>query len=61
VGAWSDAEIKRAITEGVRPEQGRLAGVPLGAVMPVNFYKAMLPRDLDAIWQLPQANIELTR
>jgi Cytochrome c len=49
IGAWSDAEIKRAITEGVRPDHGRLAGVPLAAVMPVNFYKAMLPRDLDAV------------
>jgi mono/diheme cytochrome c family protein len=45
----SDAEIKRAITEGVRPDHGRLAGVPLAAVMPVNFYKAMLPSDLDAV------------
>jgi mono/diheme cytochrome c family protein len=49
IGAWSDVEIKRAITEGVRPDHGRLAGVPLAAVMPVNFYKAMLPRDLDAV------------
>jgi mono/diheme cytochrome c family protein len=49
VGAWSDAEIKGAITHGVRPDHGRLAGVPLAAVMPVNFYKAMLPRDLDAV------------
>jgi Cytochrome c len=49
MGAWSDAEIKRAITEGVRPNHGRLAGVPLAAVMPVNFYKAMLPSDLDAV------------
>jgi hypothetical protein len=49
IGAWSDAEIKRAITEGVRPDHGRLAGVPLAAVMPVNFYKAMLPRDRDAV------------
>lgn len=49
IGAWSDAEIKRAITEGVRPNHGRLAGVPLAAVMPVNFYKAMLPSDLEAV------------
>jgi len=26
IGAWSDAEIKRAITEGVRPARGRTAG-----------------------------------
>jgi hypothetical protein len=43
IGGWSDAEIKRAITEGVRPDHGRLAGSQLAAVMPVNFYKAMLP------------------
>jgi len=46
IGAWSDAEVKRAITQGVRPDHGRLAGVPLAAVMPVNFYKAILPSDL---------------
>jgi mono/diheme cytochrome c family protein len=49
IGAWSDAEIKRVLTEGIRPDHGRLAGVPVAAVMPVNFYKAMLPRDLDAV------------
>jgi len=49
IGTWSDAEIKQAMTEGIRPNHGRLAGVPLAAVMPVNFYKAMLPRDLDAV------------
>jgi mono/diheme cytochrome c family protein len=49
IGGWSDAEIKRAITEGVRPHHGRLAGAQLAAVMPVNFYKAMLPSDLDAV------------
>jgi mono/diheme cytochrome c family protein len=49
IGRWSDPEIKRAITEGVRPDHGRLAGSQLAAVMPVNFYKAMLPSDLDAV------------
>jgi mono/diheme cytochrome c family protein len=49
IGDWTDAEIKQALREGVRPEHGRLAGVPLAAVMPVNFYKALLPADLDAI------------
>src|SRR5262245_57269542 len=29
IGAWSDADIKRAMTEGVRPN-----GVPLALVMP---------------------------
>jgi hypothetical protein len=28
---------------------GHLAGVPLAAVMPAGFYKALLPGDLDAI------------
>jgi mono/diheme cytochrome c family protein len=49
IGSWSDAEIKRALLEGSRPDHGRLAGVPLAAIMPANFYKALLPEDLDAI------------
>jgi mono/diheme cytochrome c family protein len=49
IGSWSEAEIKRALVEGVRPDHGKLAGVPLAAIMPANFYKALLPDDLDAI------------
>jgi mono/diheme cytochrome c family protein len=49
IGSWSDAEVKRALVEGVRPDQGHLAGVALAAIMPANFYKALLPDDLDAI------------
>jgi mono/diheme cytochrome c family protein len=49
IGSWSDAEIKRALIEGVRPDHGRLPGVPLAAIMPANFYKALLPDDLDAV------------
>jgi mono/diheme cytochrome c family protein len=49
IGSWSDAEIKHALVEGMRPNHGRLAGVPLAAIMPANFYKALLPDDLDAI------------
>jgi mono/diheme cytochrome c family protein len=49
IGSWNDAEIKRALVEGMRPDHGRLAGVPLAAIMPVNFYKGLLPDDLDAI------------
>jgi mono/diheme cytochrome c family protein len=49
IGSWSDAEIKRALVEGTRPDHGRLAGVPLAAIMPANFYKALLPQDLEAI------------
>jgi mono/diheme cytochrome c family protein len=49
IGSWSDAEIKRALIEGMRPDHGRLAGVPLAAIMPANFYKGLLTEDLDAI------------
>jgi mono/diheme cytochrome c family protein len=49
IGSWSDAEIKRALVEGMRPNHGHLAGVPLAAIMPANFYKALLPDDLDAV------------
>lgn len=49
IGSWTDAEIKRAITEGMRPDHGRLAGTPLAIIMWVNFYKAMTPGDLDAV------------
>ncbi len=49
IGSWSNDEIKRALTQGLRPDHGRHAGAPLAAVMPANFYKALLPTDLDAI------------
>jgi mono/diheme cytochrome c family protein len=49
IGSWSDAEIKRALVEGLRPDHGNLAGVPLAAIMPANFYKALLPDDLNAV------------
>jgi mono/diheme cytochrome c family protein len=49
IGSWSDAEIKRALVEGLRPDHGHLAGVPLAAIMPSSFYKALLSDDLDAI------------
>ncbi len=49
IGSWSDAEIRRALLQGTRPDHGHLAGVPLAAIMPANFYKALLPVDLDAI------------
>jgi mono/diheme cytochrome c family protein len=49
IGSWSDAEIKRALVEGLRPDHGHMAGVPLAAIMPANFYKALLPSDLDAV------------
>ena len=49
IGAWSDDEIKRAITHGERPNRGPLAGKPLAVMMAANFFKALLPSDLDAI------------
>ncbi|GAB5378176.1 MAG: cytochrome c [Acuticoccus sp.] len=44
IGGWSDADIKRAIRDGVRPN-----GVPLAPIMPVAFYKILTENDLDAI------------
>jgi mono/diheme cytochrome c family protein len=44
IGAWSDAEIKRSLTEGTH----RL-GRPLSPQMPFPFYKILTPRDLDAV------------
>jgi hypothetical protein len=44
IGAWSHADLKRALTEGVRPN-----GVPLAPQMPFVFYKVLTPRDLDAV------------
>ncbi len=49
IGDWTDAEIKRALLEGMRPNHGQLPGVPLAAAMPAGFYKALLPADVDAI------------
>ncbi len=44
IGKWSDADIKRAMVDGVRPN-----GVKLAFVMPYPLYKALTPRDLDAV------------
>jgi mono/diheme cytochrome c family protein len=49
IGSWSEAEIKRAIVEGERPNHGRLQNTPLASVMATPFFKALLPRDLDAV------------
>jgi mono/diheme cytochrome c family protein len=49
IGDWTNDEIRRALIEGIRPGHGRLASVPLAAIMPANFYKALMPHDLDAI------------
>lgn len=44
IGAWSDDEIRRSLTDGVRRH-----GVPLAPQMPSAFYKILTPRDLDAM------------
>ena len=44
IGTWSDTDIKRALTEGVRPN-----GTALAPIMPFTFYKILTPRDLDAV------------
>jgi cytochrome c553 len=44
IGAWSDAEIRRSLTDGVH----RL-GRPIAPQMPFAFYKILTVRDLDAI------------
>jgi len=49
IGDWSADDIKKAITQGIRPDHARLPGTPLAGVMWVNFYKAMTPSDLDAV------------
>jgi mono/diheme cytochrome c family protein len=49
IGGWSDAEISDSLLKGLRPQHGRLAGVQLAAVMPAQYYKALLPEDLAAV------------
>ena len=44
IGKWSDAEIKRAVTAGIRPDATHLA-----RTMPSHWYKGIAPADLDAI------------
>jgi mono/diheme cytochrome c family protein len=44
IGAWNEADLKRALIDGVRPN-----GVPLAPQMPFGFYKVLTPRDLDAV------------
>ena len=44
IGRWSDADIRKALIEGVRPNGVRLAGV-----MPSSFYKILSNDDLNAV------------
>lgn len=50
IGAWSDADIKRALTEGMRPDHHtKYPGTPLAPAMPWTYYKIFTPGDLDAV------------
>jgi mono/diheme cytochrome c family protein len=44
IGSWSDADIKKLLRTGVRPN-----GVTVAMVMPVGFYDIITERDLNAI------------
>ena len=44
IGKWSDAEIKRAMLTGVRPN-----GTQLAPIMPYGFYRVFTPADIDAV------------
>jgi mono/diheme cytochrome c family protein len=44
LGNWSDTDIKRAITTGIRPD-----GTKLTRTMPFDWYAQIAPADLDAI------------
>ena len=44
IGGWSVNDIKKLLTEGVRPN-----GVPVAHQMPYPFYKILTPGDLDAV------------
>jgi mono/diheme cytochrome c family protein len=44
IGKWSDADIKKALIQGVRPD-----GVRLAPIMPYEFYAMLTPSDTDAI------------
>ena len=44
IGSWSVADIKKLLTDGVRP-----SGVPVAHQMPYPFYKILTPGDLDAV------------
>ncbi|WP_249164318.1 cytochrome c [Bradyrhizobium jicamae] len=44
IGKWSDDDIKKALSEGIRPSGG-----PLAPIMPYGFYKIFTTGDLEAI------------
>jgi mono/diheme cytochrome c family protein len=44
LGKWSDADIKRSLLTGVRPN-----GTQIAPIMPYGFYKVFTPADVDAV------------
>src|SRR5262245_60453934 len=44
IGKWSAGDVKKLLTDGVRP-----TGVPVAPQMPYAFYKILTPQDLDAV------------
>jgi mono/diheme cytochrome c family protein len=44
IGAWSDADLKKFMTTGLRPN-----GIPVAPIMPTGYYRILVPNDLDAI------------
>jgi mono/diheme cytochrome c family protein len=44
IGGWTVNDVKRLMTEGLRPN-----GTPVAPQMPYAFYKILTPRDLDAV------------
>jgi mono/diheme cytochrome c family protein len=44
IGKWSEADIKKLLREGVKPD-----GVPIATVMPTGFYEIITDRDMNAI------------
>lgn len=44
IGTWREDDIKRLLTQGIRPD-----GVRVAPQMPYNFYRILTPRDLNAV------------
>ena len=44
IGTWSDADIKKLLRKGIKPD-----GTPIATVMPTGFYGIITDRDMDAI------------
>ena len=55
VGKWTDAQLIRAIREGIRPD-----GTVIGPPMPIGFYRGMADADVKAIvaWMRAQPAVQ---